>query len=148
MSFSLLVVFFSFIFLSNHPQCHRKHSWGSYYTEKVGCPASLGAAARMECLRNKSVDEILEPYTQWLCPVKRPDDPWCNRSKLSNFSTPQGGSSWPGEWPNPRPPMAPIVGWAATVDGTAEGSPDTPYHDMLKGKVNRYGRAKHWLYLW
>jgi hypothetical protein len=111
-------------------------------TSQVGCAASLAPAERMACLRKKKVDEILEPYAEWFCPVKRPDDPWCNRSsshagKTQAPPSPSRVDSWPGEWPTPRPPLAPIVGWAPTLDGTPEGLPDTPYHQMLKGNVNR-----------
>jgi carboxylesterase type B len=116
-------------------------AWGNYYAEKVGCPVTASGADRLTCLRKKSVDAILEPYASWFCPVKRPDDPWCNRTSGAPIDAMRGGGGGAaggvGSWPSPRPPMAPIVGWAATVDGTSLGLPETPYQAMLKGKINK-----------
>eukprot|EP00035_Acanthoeca_spectabilis_P034298 m.28263 g.28263 ORF g.28263 m.28263 type:complete len:640 (+) comp6526_c0_seq1:11-1930(+) len=123
--------------------------WGDYYTEKVGCPATAVPGERVGCLREKKLNELMEPYIEWLCPVPRPDDPWCNRSLASHPRLARPGNNRtmggerakeggiPGAWPNPRPPMAPIVGWAATVDGTYDGLPESPYSAMLAGRVNR-----------
>ena len=33
--------------------------------------------------------------------------------------------------------MAPVAGWTAVVDGTAEGLLDTPYNLMRRGRINR-----------
>jgi hypothetical protein len=40
-------------------------------------------------------------------------------------------------WPTPLPPLAPIGGWTAVVDGTAQGLPDAPLALMQQGKVNK-----------
>jgi carboxylesterase type B len=111
--------------------------WGDYYTQKIGCPPASTSKERTQCLRQKTIKELLEPYLEWLCPVHRPDDPYCNRS-ATGFS-PVGALLEPppiGAWPNPRPPMAPLIAWAATVDGTSVGLPDFPYNDMRKGLLN------------
>mmetsp|Transcript_20828 Transcript_20828/g.54113 ORF Transcript_20828/g.54113 Transcript_20828/m.54113 type:complete len:601 (+) Transcript_20828:56-1858(+) len=105
--------------------------WGSFYATKVGCPQTADPARRLACLRTKPVAAILEPYTEWLCPVARPNDPWCNRTASA------AAAAGPGRvWPSPRPPLAPIIGWAATVDGTRQGLPEYPYRAMLRGEVN------------
>lgn len=112
-------------------------AWGSYYAEKIGCPVVANPADRLACLRKKSVDAILEPYASWFCPIKRPDDPWCNRTGGADALGTAPTGSFADAWPTPRPPMAPIVGWAATVDGTPQGLPETPYQAMLQGKINK-----------
>ena len=38
---------------------------------------------------------------------------------------------------NPAHAVAPVVGFAAVVDGTAEGLPDVPYRLIQAGKINR-----------
>eukprot|EP00036_Acanthoecidae_sp_10tr_P011896 CAMPEP_0182927034 /NCGR_PEP_ID=MMETSP0105_2-20130417/12989_1 /TAXON_ID=81532 ORGANISM="Acanthoeca-like sp., Strain 10tr" /NCGR_SAMPLE_ID=MMETSP0105_2 /ASSEMBLY_ACC=CAM_ASM_000205 /LENGTH=689 /DNA_ID=CAMNT_0025064959 /DNA_START=20 /DNA_END=2090 /DNA_ORIENTATION=- len=127
--------------------------WSSYYATKVGCPETSDPSARMACLRKKPVYALLEPYTEWFCPIPRPNDPWCNRTLSKRQArTADGvrGGEWGGQrnggatanvpnpraWPSPRPPMAPVVGWAATVDGTQIGLPESPYQAILRGAVN------------
>ena len=99
---------------------------------RAGAPSSF--LKHSTCvLFTVDIKDILEPYLEWFCPVPRPDDPWCNktiadRSKLAELDR-------LGTWPVPRPPMAPIAGWTAVVDGTDAGLPDVPYNLFKRGKV-------------
>ena len=107
------------------------------------------------------------PYAdEWLCPRSAaaarasPPNPWCNTTGLPVVAPPaaeawdrrlaaraarldaivnaSGGNATAGSrWPALRPPMAPLVGFAAVVDGTAEGLPDVPYRLLQRGQINR-----------
>ena len=102
--------------------------FGDDYATLVGCPPSATPGERAVCLRRLSPAQVMEPYSSWLCPkhLPRPDDPWCNGTN----------GVW-RPWPATRPAMAPVAGWTAVVDGTAEGLLDTPYNLMRRGRINR-----------
>ena len=76
--------------------------WGSVIADAIGCPATGVGSDRVACLRALPVSKILMPYSKWLCPVKRPNDPWCNFTDTN--------TTGPKEWPSPRPPFAPVSG--------------------------------------
>lgn len=83
-------------------------------------------------MRSKTSTQVMVPYTSWLCPpgLPRPNDPWCNTT-----APPMIDLSQP--WPVYRPPLAPIAGWTAVVDGSDAGLPDTPYRMIEAGKINK-----------
>ena len=126
----------------------------------VGCKQrSSGPAERLKCLRDKPINKILEPYISWACPPFT-KSPWCNKTAAANSISGDGivpgysdsgryardvaasigggggGGNVGAPWPGNRAPFAPIVGFAAIVDGTEDGLPDTPYRMMQQGKVN------------
>jgi hypothetical protein len=105
------------------------------YAKLIGCPDDDNMAS---CLRGKSRKDLMEPYISWFCPEPHdPTDPWCNRTMTGPAGAdadlkkraaalglvPSLGGN--GTWPAWRPPMAPIAGWTAVVDGYT--LPATPY---------------------
>lgn len=105
--------------------------FGDAFATYVGCPPNANGGDRLGCLRSLKTKDVMMPYTQeWLC--RNHDDasvtnPWCN----------QTSSSMTARWPISRPPMAPVVGFAAVVDGTDQGLPKVPYELIREGKINR-----------
>ena len=74
----------------------------------------------------------------WVSPGSHPRTASLERletDNVSNFTTSSGPPRLGAEkeWPTPRPPMAPLGGFIAVVDGTAGGLPDTPLRMMEKG---------------
>ena len=129
-----------------------KH-FGDTYATLIGCPSTGSSAAaaadRLVCLRGKSSSEVMEPYTKWLCPpwLPRPHDPWCgnhtsmvdsfrNASETITTKSHFGAGPRSKVWPNGLPPMAPIIGWTAVIDGSPTGLPAAPLDLIRAGKVN------------
>eukprot|EP00041_Stephanoeca_diplocostata_P014737 m.277601 g.277601 ORF g.277601 m.277601 type:complete len:617 (+) comp19783_c0_seq3:181-2031(+) len=121
--------------------------FGSYYADAVGCKEG---ADRLGCLRELPLNKLMEPYLSWLCPFKRPNDPYCNSTFAAHgkhnhtaFSTALRAQQVPDAregstpWPSVLPAAAPLVVWAACVDGTANGLPDVPIRMLSAGRVNR-----------
>lgn len=157
--------------------------FGDELTTELGCPKVASAAARVACLRGKTVSQILDPYIRWLCPIPEPNNVWCNKTRrvshavddgsnlvhaapqaaaaaaapflsafnrknrdrshrfFANTSSSNGLSGKKKKkrktekpWPTPRPPLAPIGGFVAVVDGVV--LPDTPLRMIKQGKIN------------
>jgi hypothetical protein len=140
--------------------------FGDSYATAVGCAPDAVPGARARCMRRKTPAQVMEPYTSWLCPPGhrrhplRPNDPWCNISAAAAAAAPAAAAPSAGaaggrkgalnssqpqpqlqpqlqlEWPSTRPPLAPVAGWTAVVDGTAEGLLDTPLNLIKQGRIN------------
>eukprot|EP00040_Diaphanoeca_grandis_P024793 m.136740 g.136740 ORF g.136740 m.136740 type:complete len:638 (-) comp29877_c1_seq1:119-2032(-) len=117
--------------------------FGDLFVKDVGCPIDNDPRGRAACLRSLPLHKLMEPYLSWLCPVPRPNDPWCNRtiptsspSTSSSLLPFNSSSSRASKWPINRPAFAPMIGFAAVVDGTDEGLPDFPQQLMEQGKIN------------
>ena len=115
-------------------------NFGSSVARALGCAPG---AERLACLRAKPVKDVMIPYDKWLCKDQlHPEtDPWCNRTDaerhaLVAMSDPAMHALPPSRWPSLVPPFAPIAGFAAVVDGTDEGLPDTPLRLISAGKIN------------
>jgi len=110
--------------------------FGDVYLSAAGCPSTparpLTGASRLACLRWLPLKQIQVPYLSWLCLVKRSSDPWCLQANAT-MSLP----SLVHHWPSPRPPFAPLTGFAAVVDGSMGGLPGTPLSLIQQGKINR-----------
>ena len=123
-------------------------AFGDTYATMIGCAKREGAAGareRLECLRAKSSQDVMEPYTKWFCPphIKRPDDPWCgNNTLFANAAHSAGFEGAVKPWPDGTPPLAPICGWTAVIDGSDVGLPASPFDRILSGDVNRGPRGE------
>ncbi len=130
--------------------------FGDAYATAVGCARSSIPGERARCMRHKTPSEVMEPYISWLCPPWRePRNPWCNNSFLQDNVTAGGftpGAPWrtsgalesqlQRQWPTTRPPLAPIAGWTAVVDGSPGGLLDTPARMMAEGRINKGPRGQ------
>ena len=125
-------------------------NFGSSVATALGCPPG---AARLACLRAKPVKDVMIPYDKWLCKDQpHPEtDPWCNKTvaaRRAAAAVPQSAALDalglpPARWPSLVPPMAPIAGFTAVVDGTAAGLPDSPLRLIRAGKINRSPAGKN-----
>jgi hypothetical protein len=107
--------------------------FGDRFATYIGCPAGPD---RLSCLRNLKLENVMMPYTkEWLCRFQKQNsqtlNPFCNETSTNTIT------STSSRWPEPRPPMAPVVGFAAVVDGTDEGLPKVPYELIKEGKINK-----------
>jgi len=103
-------------------------TFGDQFATFVGCPSGPD---RLTCLREMDIKDVMIPYvSEFLCKRDQdPPNPFCNNSASASASS--------SRWPIPRPPMAPIVAFAAVVDGTDQGLPKVPYALIKEGKINR-----------
>lgn len=105
--------------------------FGDSYTAALGCPRGRD---RLACMRKWSPAEVLVPYIDWLCLWKHAD-PWCSKHPpMSRLNRTSRGHAAAGRWPSPVPPMAPLAGWTAVVDGVV--LPDTPLRMIRQGRLN------------
>jgi carboxylesterase type B len=139
--------------------------FGDAYATALGCPPDADAAdadadadgsgsgsgaARLVCLRQLPLKDVLLPYADWFCKLHTDKDPWCNKTATmagqqqqgalvaaaaAAAPTPPGPPSRP--WPSPVPPFAPIAGFIAVIDGSPGGLPNTPLHEINAGRVAR-----------
>jgi carboxylesterase type B len=58
------------------------------------------------------------------------------RATTATTNTTNPGINTPKPWPSMLPPMAPVAGFVAVVDGSDQGLPDTPYRMMVQGLIN------------
>ena len=112
-------------------------AWGDVYATAAGCPAAATPGARLLCLRSLPLRQIQMPYLSWLCTWKSPKNPWCTSSVDQAEHLPNQATLPLHAWPSPRPPLAPLAGFNAVVDGTASGLPSTPLALIKQGRINR-----------
>jgi len=130
-------------------------AFGDAFATAIGCAPGRD---RLACLRALPIEDVLMPYDkEWHCPPAnatgaQPPNPWCNsssaapsawRSRLASRAaaleaelTSARRRSRGSRWPIIKPPMAPVVGFAAVVDGSARGLPNVPYRMLLAGEIN------------
>lgn len=118
--------------------------FGDAFATAAGCAANT--TDRRGCLRQLSTADAMLPYISWFCLLNKKSDPFCNKSgvrealedphRWPNVLYQQSDSDDKEYWPTPLPPMAPIAAFAAVIDGTQSGLPDTPIRLMLAGKTN------------
>lgn len=128
-------------------------AFGEMYASTVGCPANGSATPGgvTQCLRERSLSEIMTPYIDWFNPN------WPRQGGNSDMSSGHGSNGGSGTssdlhdsdqhdtrraqliangttWPNSKPFWAPVIAWAAVVDGTDMGLPDYPLELFRQGK--------------
>lgn len=118
-------------------------TFGDKYATAVGCPPS---SDRVGCLRKLSTSDAMMPYISWLCLLNHTSNPFCNKSLAA---TPDP-TAWPWMlyqpqpsyqgWPTGLPPMAPVIAFAAVIDGTE--LPEVPIRLISAGKINRSPRGE------
>jgi len=97
-------------------------------------------------MRGLGTEKAMVPYIDWFCYLNSSTNPYCKKQGVSNSDP----AAWPQVlytaeeaaqpqtgtvWLTPLPPMAPIISFAAVVDGVE--LPDSPLRLIQQKKINK-----------